>query len=160
MRVLVIPFLVMACGGSSQSAAPVAKPTERPADCAPVCNAVPLQVTAPAATNAPCDAPPGGLIGKVMVDGIVTRQPTRILVVSACARYTTTSNEKGVFSLPAIPAGVYVVASSIGTSAAAIADATVSSGEVVSMDITLRGDQVSQGVAELAAREQCGCPLH
>ena len=160
MRVLVIPFLVMACGGGSKSAGTVAKPTERPADCAPVCNSVPLQVTAPAATDAPCDAPPGGLIGKVMVDGIVTRQPTRILVVSACARFNTTSNEKGVFSLPAIPAGVYVVASSIGTSAAALADVTVRSGEVVSMDISLRGDQVSQGVVELAAREQCGCPLH
>ncbi len=154
-----ITVLAMACGGSTTAGPAAPRSSGNQADCGSICGGPSLHI-APKPPVSPCDGPPGGLLGKVQVDGKPPEEPIKLVAVSSCTRFPVESNDKGVFSLPSLPEGVYVVEARVGTAARAFGEVTVRPGEVVALELELRGDEVARGREELAAREKCGCPLH
>jgi len=114
---LLVPFLA-ACGGSTTAVPPAPPPPpSSKVDCAQVC--APALVVAPRPPLSPCDGAPGGLLGKVLVDGKPAQEKIAIMAMSSCARYPAMSDDKGVFSMPALPLGDYVVEATVGTVARA-----------------------------------------
>lgn len=154
-----IPLLMAACGGSGTKGTTVAKAKGPPQDCGPVC-APGTPYKLPQAPIGPCDGAPGGLLGRVLVDGKQGETGKVIIAaVSSCASFPAQSDDKGVFRLSALPTGDYVVAANVGTQARAFGEVTIRPGEVVTVEIDMRAEDIARGREELATHEQCGCPL-
>ena len=79
--------------------------------------------------------------------------------MSSCGRYPMVTDANGIFRMPELRTGNYVIEATVGTVARALAEAEVLPGEVVSVELELRGDEVARGRVDLADRESCGCPV-
>ncbi len=104
-----------------------------------------------------CDAPAGGLLGRVVIDGAPAPRPVRVTVASSCATFTELTRAGGRFSLSSLPQGTYVLMASIGTEAAVISEVTIAAGAVVAVDLELGAEDVARAAAAMDRRSECGC---